>query len=77
MTKLNGGKEKYVPKTKATVIIKADENVVFSYAAPKSGWWGFAALNEADFKLKTISGEAKGIELGAVIWVHFEDWQQK
>jgi cobalt/nickel transport protein len=60
-----------------TQTIKADENGVFTYAVPKSGWWGFAALNEADFKLKTKSGEQKGVELGAVIWVHFEDWQQK
>jgi cobalt/nickel transport protein len=60
-----------------TQTIKADNNGVFTYAAPKSGWWGFAALNEADFKLKTKSGEEKGVELGAVIWVHFEDWQQK
>jgi len=58
-------------------VVKADENGVFTYAVPKSGWWGFAALNEADFKLKTKSGEEKGVELGAVIWVHFEDWQQK
>ena len=60
-----------------TQTIKADQNGVFTYAAPTSGWWGFAALNEADFKLKTKSGEEKGVELGAVIWVHFEDWQQK
>ncbi len=60
-----------------TQTIKADDNGVFTYAVPKSGWWGFAALNEADFKLKTISGEEKGVELGAVIWIHFEDWQQK
>ena len=60
-----------------TQTIKADGNGVFTYAAPASGWWGFAALNEADFKLKTTSGEEKGVELGAVIWVYFEDWQQK
>ena len=60
-----------------TQTIKADENGVFTYAAPKSGWWGFASLNQADFKLKTNSGEEKVVELGAVIWVHFEDWQQK
>ena len=60
-----------------TQTIKADENGVFTYAVPKSGWWGCGALNEADFKLKTKSGEEKGVELGAVIWIHFEDWQQK
>ena len=60
-----------------TQTIKADGNGVFTYAAPKPGWWGFAALNEADFKLKTKSGEEKAVELGAVIWVHFENWQQR
>ncbi len=57
-----------------TQTIKADQNGVFTYAVPNAGWWGFAALNEANYKLKTKSGEEKGVELGAVIWVHFEDW---
>ena len=58
-----------------TQTIKADQNAVFTYAAPRAGWWGFAALNEADFTLKQSSGEEKGVELGAVLWVHFEPWQ--
>lgn len=57
-----------------TQTIKADKSGVFTYAAPSSGWWGFAALSEADFKLKTKNGEEKDVELGAVLWVHFEDW---
>ena len=57
-----------------TQTIKADPNGVFTYAATKSGWWGFAALTDADFKLKLTSGEEKGVELGAVLWVHFENW---
>ncbi len=60
-----------------TQTIKADGNGVFSYAVPKAGWWGFAALNEADFQLPTASGEDKDVELGAVLWVHFLDWQEK
>ena len=59
-----------------TQTIKADGNGLFTYAAPKAGWWGFAALSEADFKLKTDTGEEKGVELGAVIWVKFEQWQE-
>jgi cobalt/nickel transport protein len=58
-----------------TQTVKADANGVFTYAAPRSGWWGFSALNEADFTLKALSGEEKGVELGAVLWVHFEDWK--
>lgn len=56
----------------ATQSIKADQNGVFTYAAPRAGWWGFAALNEADFMLKH-DGSEKSVELGAVIWVRFHD----
>ncbi|MFP4309822.1 MAG: DUF4198 domain-containing protein [Desulfococcaceae bacterium] len=54
-----------------TQTIKADENGVFTYAAPWSGWWGFAALSTADFT-QTHEGEEKPVEIGGVIWVHFE-----
>jgi len=52
--------------------IKADSNGVFTYAAPKAGWWGFAALNTSDVK-KKHEGEDKDIEIGAVLWVQFHD----
>ncbi len=58
-----------------TQTIKADQNGVFSYAVPVSGWWGFAALNSSDKKME-YKGLDKDIELGAVIWVKFEDWQE-
>jgi cobalt/nickel transport protein len=54
--------------------IKADQNGVFTYAAPAAGWWGFAALNPADYKL-SHNGEPKDVELGAIIWVEFHDWK--
>ena len=57
-----------------TQTIKADENGVFTFAVPGPGWWGFAALNSADFKLKH-KGEDKDVELGAVIWIKFHPWQ--
>jgi cobalt/nickel transport protein len=57
-----------------TQTVKADKNGVFTYAAPKAGWWGFAALSPADFKLKH-NGIDKDVEIGAVIWVKFHDWQ--
>jgi len=59
-------------ETMVALSLVADDNGVFSFAAPKSGWWGFAALNEADFKLKR-EGRDKAIELGGVIWVYFHD----
>ena len=59
-----------------TQTIKADANGVFSYAAPIAGWWGFAALSNADFKLEK-NGEEKDVELGAVIWVKFHEMKFK
>jgi len=56
-----------------TQTVKADVNGVFTYAAPAAGWWGFAALNTANYTLPQ-DGEDKAVELGAVIWVHFEPW---
>lgn len=61
-----------------TQTVKADANGVFTYAPPAAGWWGFAALNTADYTINEEgSGEEKAVELGAVIWVHFEEWTGK
>jgi cobalt/nickel transport protein len=56
-----------------TQTIVADANGVFSYSTPSAGWWGFAALNTAP-ETVAFEGEEKAVELGAVIWVHFEQW---
>jgi len=53
-----------------TQTIKADANGVFTYSAPKAGWWGFAALNTSDKKIK-----GKDVEIGAILWVKFHDWE--
>jgi cobalt/nickel transport protein len=50
--------------------IKADANGVFTYSAPRAGWWGFAALNTVE---KGMNG--KDVEIGAVIWVRFHEWK--
>jgi cobalt/nickel transport protein len=63
-----GGKVKAPDEPYITQIVKADANGVFSYAMPKAGWWGFAALNTADFKLKH-EGKEYPVEIGAVLWV--------
>ncbi len=55
-----------------TQTIKTDANGLFTYAAPMAGWWGFAALNSADYKIEH-NGTEKDVELGAVIWVEFQD----
>ncbi len=68
--------KKYTAPTEymITQALKADANGVFTYAAPVSGWWGFAALNRANHKLPH-QGEEKEVELGAVIWVYFHKMQ--
>lgn len=55
-----------------TQTVKADPNGIFTYAAPKAGWWGFAALMTDDQKMKQ-DGQDKDIEIGGVIWVKFHD----
>lgn len=51
-----------------TQVVKADSNGVFTYAAPKPGWWGFAALNIDEKKI-----DGKDVEIGAVLWVNFSE----
>ena len=65
-----GGKAKAPTDYMVTQTIKTDVNGVFTYTAPKAGWWGFAALNTSD---KTIKG--KDVEIGAVLWIKFHDWK--
>ena len=57
-----------------TQTVKADQNGVFTYGIPHDGWWGFAALNTADYTIKH-NGEDKDVELGAVIWVNVHPWK--
>lgn len=56
-----------------TQTVRADAAGVFTYAAPAPGWWGFAALATADEKME-FEGAPKDVEIGAVLWVHFEPW---
>ena len=53
-----------------TQTVKADEAGLFVFAAPQAGWWGFAALRDADYTLPH-DGKEKKVELGAVLWVQF------
>jgi cobalt/nickel transport protein len=55
-----------------TQTVKTDPNGIFTYAAPKAGWWGFAALSEAGYTLPG-DGSPRPVELGAVLWVRFYD----
>ncbi|ADL12315.1 DUF4198 domain-containing protein [Acetohalobium arabaticum] len=67
-SKLAGNEVTELPnETFTTQVIKADKNGVFTYAMPKSGWWGFAALMEGE----PVNG--KSHEIGAVMWVKTHD----
>ncbi|MEW5423030.1 DUF4198 domain-containing protein [Amorphus sp. 3PC139-8] len=52
-----------------TQVIKADANGTFTYAMPRAGWWGFAALLEGDEAMTSPEGEQVPVELGALMWV--------
>jgi cobalt/nickel transport protein len=60
-----------------TQVVKADASGIFSFTCPVAGWWGFAALNEADYTLKNPQGEEKGVELGAVLWIYLNEYTSK
>jgi len=69
----NEGGEVHAPAEPfITQVIKTDSQGVFTYAMPKAGWWGFAALGEAPYKLRH-EGKEYPVEMGAVIWVRVED----
>jgi cobalt/nickel transport protein len=61
--------------TMITQVIKGDQNGVFTYAMPRAGWWGFAALMAGDKPMKH-DGENKDVEIGALIWVKAYDMDQ-
>lgn len=59
-----------------TQVIKTDDNGIFTFTCPLAGWWGFAALNEADYTLKAPDGTDKSVELGAILWLYFDEYKQ-
>ncbi len=54
-----------------TQVVKTDDNGVFTYAMPRAGWWGFAALNEGENRVH--EGKEYPTEIGAVLWVKTHD----
>ncbi|GJM03212.1 MAG: lipoprotein [Rhodomicrobium sp.] len=68
-----GGAVKLPGPAFETQEIRADANGVFSYAMPRAGWWGFAALVDGDEEMKNPEGKSVPVELGGLIWVKTED----
>ena len=60
-----------------TQVIRADANGTFSYALPKAGWWGFAALVEADEPMAAPDGKPAPVEEGGLLWVKATDMAAK
>ncbi|GAB7079325.1 DUF4198 domain-containing protein [Megalodesulfovibrio paquesii] len=60
-----------------THVVQADANGVFTFACPRGGWWGFAALTEAAETLPDPSGAQKPVEQGAVLWIKMDEWKTK
>ena len=55
-----------------TQVIKADDRGIFSYAMPRAGWWGFAALIDGP-EAQSPDGRPASTELGALMWVKATD----
>lgn len=55
-----------------TQAMKTDGQGIFSYAMPKAGWWGFAAITEGESFLKK-DGKVYPVEIGGVLWVKTVD----
>ncbi|MDR1870396.1 MAG: DUF4198 domain-containing protein [Deltaproteobacteria bacterium] len=57
-----------------TQVVLTNDEGLFFYTPPAEGWWGFAALNEADYKLP-FENKDREVELGGVLWVYFHKFQ--
>ena len=59
-----------------TQVIRTDERGIFTFTCPQPGWWGFAALHDADFTIPGPDGADKTVELGAVLWLYMDPRQR-
>jgi cobalt/nickel transport protein len=72
-----------------TQVVITDNEGIFNFAPPVPGWWGFAALNEAEYKLPLVEenkdsenkntenkdDKNKSVELGGVLWLYFNEFK--
>jgi cobalt/nickel transport protein len=70
---VNDGSVKAPADPFVTQVVKADASGQFSYAMPRAGWWGFAALTEGDKPIKGPDGKPAKVEVGGLIWVKAVD----
>ena len=69
---LEDGKLKAPDDPMITQAVKTDANGVFTYAMPRAGWWGFAALHTAAKKMMH-DGKEYPVEIGALMWFKTHD----
>lgn len=67
------GKLKAPANPLITQVVKADPNGVFTYAVPRAGWWGFAALTEDSAHPIKHEGKDYPVEVGALLWIRARD----
>ncbi|MGI9535550.1 MAG: DUF4198 domain-containing protein [Desulfocapsaceae bacterium] len=60
-----------------TQVLLTDDDGIFTFACPLRGWWGFASLGLAEYKLKGPEGDEKEVEIGAVLWIHMDEYQHR
>ena len=70
-----GGRVRIPNDAFVTQVVKADAQGVFSYTMPRAGWWGFAALIDAEEKMASPDGRQVDVELGGLIWVRAVDME--
>jgi cobalt/nickel transport protein len=56
-----------------TQVVRTDDNGIFTFTCPRTGWWGFAALLEGDKTVKGPDGKEKDMEMGAVLWTYMDN----
>lgn len=59
-----------------TQVITADDNGIFTFTCPLSGWWGFASLSLADYTLENPAGQEKEVEIGGVLWIYLDEFRK-
>jgi cobalt/nickel transport protein len=67
------GKLKAAADPLITQVVKTGPDGVFTYAIPRAGWWGFAALTTDESHPMKHDGKDYPTEVGALMWVHARD----
>jgi len=60
-----------------TQVLTTDANGTFTYAMPRAGWWGFAALLDGEATMTSPEGQQAPVETGALIWVKATEMEAK